>query len=151
MTLTNATAFAVAAVIVGGALTALQGPTNARLAGAVASPVNAALISFAVGTAVLAVLAAALRTPPDLAATRALPFWAWLGGAYGAVFVVAAAFAVPRLGVASTITLMIAGQLVLSLILDHFGWLGVPRQPMSMGRLAGVALVMLGVFLVRRP
>lgn len=151
MTLSNATAFAVAAVIVGGAFTALQGPTNARLAGAVASPVNAALISFAVGTAVLAVLAAVLRTPPDLAATKALPFWAWLGGAYGAVFVVAAAFAVPRLGVASTITLMIAGQLVLSLVLDHFGWLGVPRHPMSMTRLAGVALVMLGVFLVRRP
>ncbi|MFC0632961.1 DMT family transporter [Brevundimonas balnearis] len=151
MTLSNATAFAIAAVIVGGAFTALQGPTNARLAGAVASPVNAALISFAVGTAVLAALALVLRTPPDPAATRALPFWAWLGGAYGAVFVVAAAFAVPRLGVASTITLMIAGQLVLSLVLDHFGWLGVPRQPMSMGRLAGVVLVLLGVFLVRRP
>lgn len=151
MTLSNATAFAVAAVIVGGAFTALQGPTNARLAGAVASPVNAALISFAVGTLVLAALAAVLRTPPDMAATRALPFWAWLGGAYGAVFVVAAAFAVPRLGVASTITLMIAGQLALSLVLDHFGWLGVPRQPLSLTRVAGVALVLAGVLLVRRP
>lgn len=151
MTLSNATAFAVAAVIVGGAFTALQGPTNARLAGAVASPVNAALISFAVGTLVLAALAAALRTAPDMAATRALPFWAWLGGAYGAVFVVAAAFAVPRLGVASTITLMIAGQLALSLVLDHFGWLGVPRQPLSLTRVAGVALVLAGVLLVRRP
>ncbi|HEV7354160.1 MAG TPA: DMT family transporter [Brevundimonas sp.] len=151
MTLSNATAFAVAAVIVGGAFTALQGPTNARLAGAVASPVNAALISFAVGTLVLAALAAVLRTPPDMEATRALPFWAWLGGAYGAVFVVAAAFAVPRLGVASTITLMIAGQLALSLVLDHFGWLGVPRQPLSLTRVAGVALVLAGVLLVRRP
>ncbi len=151
MTLSNATAFAVAAVIVGGAFTALQGPTNARLAGAVASPVNAALISFAVGTLVLAALAAVLRTPPDMAATSALPFWAWLGGAYGAVFVVAAAFAVPRLGVASTITLMIAGQLALSLVLDHFGWLGVPRQPLSLTRVAGVALVLAGVLLVRRP
>ena len=77
--------------------------------------------------------------------------WAWLGGAYGAVFVVAAAFAVPRLGVASTITLMIAGQLALSLVLDHFGWLGVPRQPLSLTRIAGVALVLAGVLLVRRP
>ena len=151
MSPSNATAFAVAAVIVGGAFTALQGPTNARLAGAVASPVNAALISFAVGTLVLAALAAVLRTPPDMETTRALPFWAWLGGAYGAVFVVAAAFAVPRLGVASTITLMIAGQLALSLVLDHFGWLGVPRQPLSLTRVAGVALVLAGVLLVRRP
>lgn len=57
----------------------------------------------------------------------------------------------PRLGVASTITLMIAGQLALSLVLDHFGWLGVPRQPLSLTRVAGVALVLAGVLLVRRP
>lgn len=151
MNASNATVVAVAAVIVGGALTALQGPTNARLAGAVASPVNAALISFAVGTVVLVALAAALRTSPDMAATRALPPWAWLGGVYGAVFVVAAAFAVPRLGVASTIVLMIAGQLALSVVLDHFGWMGVPRRPLDLGRAAGLVLVMLGVLLVRRP
>ena len=76
----NPTLIAILAVIVGGALTALQGPTNARLAGAVASPVNAALISFAVGTIALMIVAAALHTKPDMAATRALPPAAWLGG-----------------------------------------------------------------------
>lgn len=147
----NPTILAIAAVIVGGALTAMQGPTNARLSAAVASPVNAALVSFAVGTVALLVIAAALRTAPDIAATRALPGWAWLGGLYGAVFVVASAYAVPRLGVATTITLMVAGQLLLSLVLDHFGALGVPRQPMNLSRVAGVGLVIAGVLLVRRP
>ena len=146
----NPTALAIAAVIIGGALTALQGPTNARLAGAVASPVNAALISFAVGTVALMILAAALQTKPDMAATRALPLSAWLGGLYGAVFVVAAAYAVPRLGVATTIVLMVAGQMLLSLVLDHFGFMGVPKQPITLTRLAGVAMLIGGVLLVRK-
>jgi len=52
--------------------------------------------------------------------------------------------------VATTITLMVAGQLLISLVLDHFGALGVPRAPISLTRVAGVALVIAGVVLVRR-
>lgn len=94
----NPSLLAILVVILAGGATALQAPTNARLATAVASPVNAAFISFAVGTTVLGILAAVLHTRPDMAATRALPWYAWLGGAYGACFVVAAAWGVPRLG-----------------------------------------------------
>ena len=146
----NPSLLAILVVILAGGATALQAPTNAKLATAVASPVNAAFISFAVGTTVLGILAAILHTRPDMAATRALPWYAWLGGAYGACFVVAAAWGVPRLGEAMTITLMVAGQLALSLILDHFGVMGVPQQPISLTRIAGVALVIGGVLLVRR-
>ncbi|CAL1690778.1 hypothetical protein MMB232_00912 [Brevundimonas subvibrioides] len=141
---------AMLAVVLAGGATALQAPTNARLAQAVASPVNAAFISFAVGTAALGIVAAILHTRPDMVATRGLPAYAWFGGLYGAIFVVAAAWAVPRLGVAMTITLMVAGQLLLSLVLDHFGALGVPQNPISLTRVAGVALVVAGVLLVRR-
>jgi transporter family-2 protein len=146
----NPTLLSMIAIIIAGGATALQAPTNARLATAVASPVNAAFVSFAVGTAALGIMALALQTRPDVQAAKALPAWAWAGGLYGVVFVVAAAWAVPRLGVAMTVTLMVAGQLLLSLTLDHFGALGVPRQPMNLGRVAGVALVIAGVVLVRR-
>lgn len=146
----NPSILAVLAIVLAGGATALQAPTNARLAAAVGSPVNAAFVSFAVGTAALAVLAAVFHTRPDMAATRALPWYAWIGGLYGVCFVVAAAWSVPRLGVALTITLMVAGQLLISLVLDHFGALGVPREPVSLGRLAGVGLVIAGVLLVRR-
>ena len=146
----NPSLIAILVVILAGGATALQAPTNAKLATAVASPVNAAFISFAVGTTVLGIVAALMHTRPDFAATRALPWYAWLGGVYGACFVVAAAWGVPRLGVAMTITLMVGGQLLLSLILDHFGALGVPRQPLNIGRIAGVGLVLAGVLLVRR-
>ncbi|MEG1029393.1 Inner membrane protein YdcZ [compost metagenome] len=137
-------------LLMAGAATALQGPTNAKLVTAVGSPLNAAFVSFAVGTVALGLLALALQTRPDVGAMKALPWWAWMGGLYGCAFVVSAAWGVPRLGVATTITVMIAGQLLLSLALDHFGALGVEKQPLSLGRIAGVALVIGGVVLVRR-
>ena len=102
------------------------------------------------GTAALAILAMALQQRPEMTATRGLPWYAWTGGLYGAVFVVAAAWGVPRLGVATTITLMVAGQLLIGLALDHFGAFGAPTHPINLGRLAGVALVIGGVVLVRR-
>jgi len=138
------------AVVLGGAATALQAPTNAKMMGAVGSPVNAAFVSFAVGTAALGILALVLQVRPDLAASRALPWYAWVGGLYGAIFVVAAAWGVPRLGVATTIILMVAGQLLLSVVLDHFGAMGMPKQPISLGRIAGVGLVIAGVLMVRK-
>lgn len=138
------------AVVIGGAATALQAPTNAKMMGAVGSPVNAAFVSFAVGTAALGILALLLQARPDMAASRALPWYAWVGGLYGAIFVVAAAWGVPRLGVATTIILMVAGQLLLSVVLDHFGAMGMPKQPISWGRVAGVLMVVAGVLMVRR-
>ncbi|MFN3558996.1 MAG: DMT family transporter [Brevundimonas sp.] len=138
------------AVVLAGGATALQAPTNAKMMGAVGSPVNAAFVSFAVGTAALGILAVILQAKPDMVAARNLPWYAWVGGLYGAIFVVAAAWGVPRLGVALTITLMVAGQLLIGLILDHFGAFGAPAHPMNLGRVAGVALVIAGVLMVRR-
>lgn len=138
------------AVVLAGGATALQAPTNAKLMTAVGSPVNAAFVSFAVGTAALGILAVILQARPDVVAARTLPWYAWVGGLYGAIFVVAAAWGVPRLGVALTITLMVAGQLLISLILDHFGAFGAPAHPINLGRIAGVALVIAGVLMVRR-
>lgn len=146
----NPNLFSIVLIILAGGATALQAPTNARLMTAVGSPVNAAFVSFAVGTAVLGLMAVLFQTRPDMVAARSLPWYAWIGGLYGVVFVIAATWGVPRLGVALTITLMVAGQLLISLILDHFGAFGAPQQPVNLGRLAGVALVIGGVLMVRR-
>mgnify|MGYP001627475117 FL=1 len=146
----NPNLFSIVLIILAGGATALQAPTNAKLMTAVGSPVNAAFVSFAVGTAVLGLMAVLFQTRPDMVAARSLPWYAWIGGLYGVVFVIAATWGVPRLGVALTITLMVAGQLLISLILDHFGAFGAPQQPINLGRLAGVALVIGGVLMVRR-
>lgn len=141
---------AIIAVVLAGGATAMQAPTNARLMTAVGSPVNAAFVSFAIGTAMLGLLALMMQSRPDLTAARALPWYAWIGGVYGVIFVVAATWAVPRMGVATTVTLMVAGQLIVSLVLDHFGAFGVPKQPINLTRIAGIGLVVAGVLLARR-
>jgi transporter family-2 protein len=79
-----------------------------------------------------------------------LPWYAWLGGAYGAVYVAIAAYAAPKIGIASLITIGIAGQIAIALLLDHYGLLGLPREPVNLGRVLGAILVVAGVVLVRR-
>ena len=140
---------AIAAALVSGACAALQTPTNAMLARAVNSPVNAALVSFAVGTAALVLVALALGVRPNPAAIRSLPAYAWAGGLYGAFFVAAAAFAAPKIGLAFFIALLIAGQLAVAVLLDHFGALGLERQAVTPARLFGLAAILIGVVLVR--
>jgi transporter family-2 protein len=137
-------------VFIAGAMVAVQAPTNAMLAKAGGSPVLAALISFVVGTIALLVVWLASGNRPGTAAFGGLPWYAWIGGLYGAVFVGVAAFAAPRIGVAQLITIGIAGQIAMALLLDHFGALGLPREPINLGRVAGAALVIAGVVLVRR-
>jgi len=82
----------------------------------------------------------------SLAALRGAPVWAWVGGLYGACFVAAMAFAAPRLGLATTLTVAIATQLATA----HFGLLGLKVAPISLWKVAGVVLVLAGVVLVRR-
>jgi transporter family-2 protein len=112
--------------------------------------VLAALISFMVGTAVLLIVWLISGNRPGEAALARLPWYAWLGGIYGAIYVGIAAFAAPKIGLASLITIGIAGQIVSAMVLDHFGVLGLPKDPFSFVRLAGAALVVAGVILVRR-
>ena len=137
-------------VIFAGGMIAVQAPTNAMLAKAGGSPVLAALISFAVGTAALFAAWLAGGNKPPAASFAGLPWYAWMGGLYGATYVAVAAYAAPKIGLASLITIGIAGQIAMALWLDHIGALGLPREPVSLGRLLGAALVVAGVVLVRR-
>lgn len=143
-------AFALAGAFVSGTLIALQAPTNALLSRGVGSPVNAALVSFAIGTVALIAVALALGVRPSGGAVRSLPWYAWTGGLYGAVFVAMAAFAAPRLGVTFFLMVAIAGQLAMALLLDRVGAFGLERVEITPLRVAGVILVLAGAFLVRR-
>ena len=142
--------FAIAGAFVSGTLVALQAPTNAMLSRAVGSPVNAAMISFAVGFLALIVVVLALNVRPNGAEVRALPWYAWTGGLYGAVFVAIAAFAAPRIGVTQFLMISIAGQLAMALVLDRFGAFGLPKIEISPLRILGLVLVIAGASLVRR-
>ena len=133
-----------------GVLVAIQAPTNALLGKASGSVIAAALISFAVGTAALAGVLFATRWVRLTPAMRELPWYAWIGGFYGAFFVAIAAFVAPRIGVGALLTAAVAGQLIAALVLDHFGLLGLPQQPATWGRMLGLAMVFVGAILVSR-
>jgi transporter family-2 protein len=142
--------FPILLVLFGGAMIALQAPTNAMLAKAGGSPVLAALISFGVGTVALLATWLASGNRPGTSAFASLPWYAWVGGLYGAFFVAIAAYAAPRIGLASLITIGVAGQIAAALWLDHIGALGLPREPINLGRVIGALLVVAGVVMVRR-
>jgi transporter family-2 protein len=143
-----AIAFLVLAFAAGGALP-FQAGINARLATFVGGPIRASAISFAVGTLVLVVVAAiATRGVVSTGRVGSVPWWGWLGGAVGAGYVASTVAAAPRLGALNLFAAVIAGQLVCSVVLDHFGVL-YKEHSLNAGRLAGVVLLAAGVALVR--
>jgi transporter family-2 protein len=148
--MTPATFLPMLLVLAAGGMIALQAPTNAMLAKAGGSPVLAALISFAVGTVALFLVWLPSGNRPSAQAFAGLPWYAWLGGLYGATYVAIAAYAAPKIGLASLITIGIAGQITMAMWLDHVGALGLPKEPVSLIRVAGAVLVLAGVVLVRR-
>ncbi|CAA9386074.1 MAG: hypothetical protein AVDCRST_MAG01-01-244 [uncultured Rubrobacteraceae bacterium] len=124
---------------------------NSQLRNAAGGPVLAAGISFLVGTVVL--LGATLvvrRAVPDLGPVLNAPWWMWTGGLLGAGFVLASVILTPRLGAATTIGLFLTGQVIASIIIDHFGLFRVAVQEATPPRLLGALLVIAGVFLVQR-
>lgn len=137
-------------VVVAGASASLQQVLNARLRAELGSPWWAGLVSFLGGSLAMLAVVVANGEPPPSGAIIARTSWAsWTGGLFGAVFVGSAILAVPRLGAAAVVALVVVGQLLGSLAFDHFGALGLPQHPASPVRLVGAALLIAGVVLLR--
>jgi transporter family-2 protein len=127
-----------------------QAGINARLSLWTGSPLLAAAISFLVGTLILAGAVLASRVPlPLLRSAAGEPWWLWSGGALGAFFVAVTIYLAPRLGATNMLACLLAGQMLGALALDHFGLLGYPLHPLSIGRVAGVLLLVAGVLMIR--
>ncbi len=138
------------AILVGVVLP-VQSGVNAQLRIGVGHPLIAAFISFAVGTIALLGLNVALRVPvPAASAAARLPWWQWTGGLLGACYIFLAIYLAPRVGAAALVASIVAGQMATSLLLDHFGWVGYPQQPLTVTRAVGALLVIGGVLLIQR-
>ena len=136
--------------LLAGAILPLQAGINGLLARQLPSVLAAALLSFVVGTLALLLLVLGQRELPSLAALRGLQWWHWSGGLLGAFFITTAAFAGPRIGALLFMALVLAGQLGMAMLLDHFGWVGYREAPISLGKVAGLLLIVLGIWLIRR-
>ncbi|AZC22399.1 MULTISPECIES: DMT family transporter [Pseudomonas] len=135
---------------VAGAFLALQAGINGQLAKQVDSVLAAAMISFFVGTMALLALVLLQREVPSLNALKGLTWWHLCGGLLGAFFITVAAYTGPRIGALLFMALVLAGQLSMALAVDHFGWVGFREAPISLGKIAGLLLIVAGVVLIRR-
>jgi len=86
----------------------------------------------------------------NLAAWRSAPWYVLVGGLYGVAILASYSFAIPRIGLATTVTLAIVAQLVLSAILDHYGFLGSVQHSFDLRRLIGMSVLFAGTWLIVR-
>jgi transporter family-2 protein len=141
----------VVVALVSGACLPIQAGVNSALRFHLGRPEIAALVSFSVGFLALLVWVLVTRQPwPSAAQAGRAPWWVWTGGVIGAFYVTTVVLLTPRLGVAATLAISIAGQMVTAVALDHYGALGVPLRAFSPGRALGAALLVAGVVLIRR-
>jgi transporter family-2 protein len=129
----------------------VQTAVNVELARGVGSPLTAVTISFLAGTLALALLTLATRQPlPSETSVKVLPAYAWVGGGLlGAFILFSLIFLAPRLGIAVVFSSAIAGQLIGAVVLDHYGLLGTVVREATLGRIAGVVVMIAGVLMIR--
>ena len=127
---------------------ALQTAINAQLREYLYSPLQAALLSFLVGTIALVVLVFFQSgQKPSLESLTHIPWFLWLGGFLGVYAITSSIFTVPKLGFLTLSGLIIFGQIVMSMLLDQFGWLGIEKTAISWQRFLGAMIIFLGVML----
>ena len=136
-------------ILAAGVMQAIGVPMNGQLYKSLSNPWLASLVSFGLIVAVLLVLCAVMPRPlPTAEGVRDMPWWAPLGGIVGAVAVFAGLLFVDKLGAGPTNGLIITANLVASLAVDHFGWLGTEAHAINVWRALGGLLMIGGVTLI---
>jgi transporter family-2 protein len=136
--------------LLAGVATAYQPGVNAAFAAHTPSRLYGAVLNFVVGAITMIVVTLSARVPaPQSAALASAPWWSYIGGMLGAFFVTTAIMLVPRMGNASYLATMIAGQLIASVAIDHYGHMGLDAHPFTWGKAVGIALILAGVFCIK--
>jgi transporter family-2 protein len=134
--------------VVAGAATAVQAAVNTQLKGHVPVPMQATLISFSTGAIVSLAYCLITRAPViQWSRLSEAPWWAWTGGTLGTLFVWSSMTVAPKLGIAQMVTIVLFGQMLTALVVDHFGLLGMQAIPLSLTRGLGALLVLGGMML----
>lgn len=128
----------------------IQFSINAQLRTFVGSPLVAATISFIVGSITLFTISLFKAGFSFNKGIASAPWWVWTGGVLGAFYVLATIILIPRIGAGTTVALVLAGQIVASVLIDHFGLINVPIHLLSLPRILGAILVIIGVVLIQK-
>jgi transporter family-2 protein len=133
-----------------GVVLPFQAASNAAVGRALGSPLWGALTSLIVSAIVVIAAVLVMRVPaPDISKALQGSWWLWIGGVLGAIYVVGASALTPKLGAGGFLLLVVAGQITASVLVDHFGLMGLSPKPVNIAKLAGVILIFGGVFLVQ--
>lgn len=133
-----------------GAVVPFQAASNAALGRAFGHPLWATLTSLTVSVLIVLPMLVVMRAPvPNVSGALQGPWWLWVGGVAGVIYVTAALILTPSMGASSFIVCVIAGQVLASLLIDHFGLMGFAAKPVNMARIGGVALILVGMVVVQ--
>ncbi|WP_268869682.1 DMT family transporter [Paucilactobacillus suebicus] len=137
--------------IVTGVLSAMQTAINGHLGTVLHSSVHAAFVSFLVGTVCLIIIVAIMRLPLKIDKTNSTsnPWWMWMGGIIGALFVLGNVVMVPLVGTGLAVVIVLVGLMIGSLLIDQFGWLESPRNPIAVIQIIGILIMIIGVGFIR--
>jgi len=136
-------------ILIAGALQAWGPPMNGALRKALVNPWLSSVVSFIPVVAVLSIVMFCLPRPmPSVQSVSAMPWWAPLGGLVGAFAVVAGLLFVNKVGAGTLAGLTITANIIMSLVIDHFGLFGIDIHRLSVLRVAGAALMTVGIALI---
>ena len=136
--------------LVMGSILPIQAALNGKLMRTFGHPVIGATISFLTGTIALFIYAFSVRANFQVSLIKETQWYHWIGGLIGAIYVTGIIMIIPRLGAALAFSLIVAGQLMMSVIMDHFGLFGVPVNTVTPTKLLGFLLLLGGVILIRK-
>lgn len=142
--------FAFLVALIAGAANPLQSATNGELNKGLQQPIWAGIVVYATGLAGMLVLETLVRQPVRSAGIGVVPWWAWMGGLISVASTLAGLTLVQKLGAGIFTSLSLTASLLVSVLLDQFGMLGLKQHPASPGRLIGCALLIAGVWLIGR-
>jgi len=137
--------------VLAGAVLPLQAGLNVQLGKSVQQPIFAAFASFLIGSIGLFIYLLILKFDfGTMSQVKTVSPWVWIAGILGAFYVAAVIILAPKLGTALTFSLVVAGQMIVSIVFDHFGLFGLPVKAINFQRILGVLLLIAGVILIRR-
>lgn len=131
--------------LAGGVAVGLQGPMASMISQRLG--IFESVFIIHISGAVIALLPLLFTSGGKLAQWKGLPWYTLIAGGFGLVVIGAISYMIPRVGVAAAIITVVAGQILVSTVLDHFGWLGAMGRPMDPARAIGLAVVLVGVWL----
>ena len=137
--------------VLSGCLSASITGAYAQLSAIVGNPVQATTVAFFVATLALLLFCTCMGKTQLIgkAFSREYPWWMWVGGLCGATIVMGNAWLVAHVGVGVFVMALLVGQLALSMLMEHRGWLGAPRKPITWPQIIGILLMLVGVALIR--